>query len=266
MVLMTTRPAPPPPDSANQTRDSEREPIACLNCGAGLDGAYCGACGQAASIGRLTFPRLVRNALGNLLSLDSAVIRTFHALATRPGAFARAYLLGRRRGYVGPLRYYLLVVALNVGAAALLRRPAVRPVRIEGGGSFWDENLLALQIGIVFAVLMLPLAALQRWLLYRPAGYSLAEHYAFTLYALAQSVLAVLALQLLLWPLGYDLGGNLDGAAWLAAFTAYLLWAGYSFFREPVWRVALKLLGAYAAMFVFLAVVGMVLRTVFGGA
>jgi|GEM_PF-3778976 len=156
---MPPYPLAAPAGAADAT--AERTPARCLNCGAGLDAAFCGACGQRAATHRFTVPRLLRDAASGVLSFDSAALRTAHALATRPGAFIRAYLLGRRQGYVGPLRYYLIVVALNVGAAALLRHRAADARGRASTGTFWDENFVALQIGAAFAVLALLVSATQ---------------------------------------------------------------------------------------------------------
>lgn len=100
----------------------------------------------------------------------------------------------------------------------------------------------------MFGVLMLPLGMAQRWVVNRSGGYSLAEHYAFLLYLLAQSVLVLVLLQLALLPLGSSLAGGIEGGAWFIAFLAYLLWAGPHFYLEPRWRVALKSAGALATM------------------
>ena len=232
---------------------------ACLNCGAHTAGPYCGGCGQAARTARLSFPRLLRESLSGILSFDSATLRTLRALVSRPGSFVREYLLGQRVGYVAPLRYYLLVVALNVGASALLQHPSARAVPAEAERSFWDENLVQVQIALAFALIMLPLAVAQRKL-HRRSGYHLAEHYAFTLYVLAQSVLVVLGTRFLLWAAGRELRGDSEGVLWLSAFVAYMLWAGRDFYPEPLWRIVLKLFGALAAVLVCLGVVGLLLQ------
>jgi hypothetical protein len=224
-----------------------------------MAGTYCGECGQAARTARLSFPRMLREAAGGILSFDSATVRTLRGLISRPGGFVRDYLLGRRVGYVGPLRYYLLAIALNVGASALLQNPSATTAPAEAERSFWDQNLVQVQIGVAFALLMLPLAAAQRMLHRRPR-YHLAEHYAFTLYVLAQSALVVLSARLVLWAAGRDLRGDSEGLLWLAVFVCYLLWAGTGFYREPLWRVGLKLAGALAAALAFLGVVGLLLQ------
>jgi hypothetical protein len=232
---------------------------ACLNCGAPTAGTYCGDCGQAARTARLSFPRLLREAAGGILSFDSATVRTLRGLISRPGGFVRDYLLGRRVGYLGPLRYYLLVIALNVGASALLQHPSATATPAEPERSFWDQNLVQLQIGVAFALLMLPLAVAQR-MLHRRSGYHLAEHYAFNLYVLAQSVVVVLSARIVLWAAGRVLRGDPEGLLWLAVFVCYLLWAGRDFYREPLWRVGLKVAGALAAALAFLGVVGLLLQ------
>ncbi|HLL46849.1 MAG TPA: DUF3667 domain-containing protein [Longimicrobiaceae bacterium] len=236
---------------------------ACLNCGAGLTGDFCARCGQAARTGRLRFDGWLREFGEHLLTLDFAVVHTFGALLRRPGGFVRAYLDGRRVGYTGPLRYYLLVVALNIAASTVLSHGADAPEQGGPDEGFWDGNFVALQIGLLFGLLMLPLAGAQR-ALDRRAGYTLAEHYAFLLYVLAQSVLGMIALRLVLSLGGMPFEGDPEGLAWLALFTGYLLWARSGFVEGRLWRSVLKTLLAYAAVAVCVMVVGGLAVAVFG--
>ena len=231
----------------------------CLNCEADLTGSYCSGCGQRARTARITFPRLLRSFVDHLISVDSRLLRTFQALVRRPGAFIRAFLLGRRVGYARPVSYYLVVVALKVAASAVLRLPAEMPTDGDLDGSFWDENFLALQIGVAFGLLMLPLAAARR-LLHRAAGYSVAEHFVFLLYVLAQSILIVLVVQVALWPFGIPLRGDAEGLAWLTAFSGLVLWASRGFLAEPRWKVALKLIAEFAMLFVSVGVIGQLVQ------
>lgn len=250
-------------DLLRQMEGLPGEPAACLNCGAALRGTYCARCGQPARTQRLTFPRVVRESVAHVLSLDWRVLRTARALLTRPGPFIREYLQGQRAPYSGPLPYYFLVVAANVAAAAVLGQAAVTPVEHDVGDSFADRNFVALQIGVVFGLLMLPLAVFRR-VLHRSEGYSVAEHFAFLLYALAQSVLAVILLQLLLaFPLRMEMNGDLEGVVWLSAFTVAVLWGSRGFLAEATWRVALKLLASFAALLVVLTLVERALNLLF---
>jgi len=231
----------------------------CLNCEADVTGSYCSGCGQRARTGRITFPRLLRSFVDHLISVDSNLLRSFQALVRRPGAFIRAFLLGRRVGYARPLPYYLAVVALNGAASAVLRHPAETAADGDLDGSFWDENFVALQIGLAFGLLMLPLAAARR-LLHRGAGYSVAEHFVFLLYVLAQSILIVLVVQVALWPFGIALSGDAEGLVWLTAFSGFVLWASRGFLVESRWKVALKLIAAFVMLLVGVGVIGLIVQ------
>jgi hypothetical protein len=230
----------------------------CLNCGAELRGAYCSECGQRARTARVTFPRLLRDFVDHVASVDSKLVRTFRALVRRPGAFVRDFLLGKRAGFARPLPYYLLVVALNVGASAVLRHPAAAE-DASGSASFWDQNFVALQIGLAFGLLMVPLAAARR-VLHDDADWSVAEHFVFLLYLLAQSILVVLAVEAVLWALGKPLGSDAEGLTWLAAFTGYVVWASREFLGEPRWKIGLKLLAAFAMLVAAVAVIALLLQ------
>jgi hypothetical protein len=226
-----------------KTSSPEPDPRRCLNCDALTGGDYCASCGQDARTTRITFPSLLRSLIDNVLSVDSALLRTFLALVRRPGPFIRAFLLGRRVDVARPLPYYLLVVALKVGAPALFKQVS-GPRSAGSSGSFWDENFVALQLSFAYGALMLPLAAARR-VLHARAGYSVAEHFVALLYVLSQSVLVLLVAQVVLWPFGIPLKGDPEGLLWLAAFTGYTLWAARGFLFEPLWKVALKLLASF---------------------
>ena len=228
----------------------------CRNCGAVVDGAWCGACGQRARVERITFPGLLRGLAEQVVSVDSKLLRTFVALVRRPGEFVREWLLGRRVGFAKPLSYYLLVVALNVGASAVLRHAGEPPA--EADRSFWDANFVALQISLAFGLLMLPLAGARR-VLHEHSGWSVAEHFVFLLWMLAQSILVVLAVQIALVPLGVD-PSAVEGPVWLASFVGLVVHGSRAFLREPLWRVALKLVAELALLMIAIAIAALLLR------
>jgi len=170
--------------------------LQCMNCDTTIQGKYCHSCGQRASTRRLRFRQLLITFVEGLIDLDSKTLRTAWALFTRPGQTARSYVEGARVRYLSPLRYYVLVVAFNIGLSALI--DAVAGTAAEGG--FWDTNFVALQISLIYAVVAFLLAVCQ-WLLHRSST-TLAEHYAFLLYLLAQSVLVIALVQPLAQALG----------------------------------------------------------------
>ncbi len=81
----------------------------CLNCGATLDGQYCGNCGQRAASRLISIWELLRDAFGDLLEFDSRLWRTLIPLMIAPGQLTRDYLRGRRTRYMPPFRMYLVL-------------------------------------------------------------------------------------------------------------------------------------------------------------
>lgn len=81
----------------------------CLNCGAPLQGQYCGQCGQRATNRLISLWELTRDAFGDLFELDSRLWRTLVPLLIRPGKLTRDYLEGRRARYMPPFRMYLVL-------------------------------------------------------------------------------------------------------------------------------------------------------------
>lgn len=81
----------------------------CLNCGAELQGQYCGNCGQRATSRLISLWELLRDGFGDLLDLDSRLWRTLIPLLIRPGKLTLDYLQGRRARYMPPFRTYLVL-------------------------------------------------------------------------------------------------------------------------------------------------------------
>ncbi len=81
----------------------------CLNCGARLEGQYCGTCGQRSVSRLISIWQLLAEAFGDLFELDSRLWRTLRPLLIRPGQLTRDYLLGRRARYMPPFRMYLVL-------------------------------------------------------------------------------------------------------------------------------------------------------------
>lgn len=80
----------------------------CLNCGDPTVGQYCPSCGQRKVDVRVSLRRMVREALDDQLSLNSALPRTLGAIFFRPGHLTREYVQGRIIRYIPPFRLYLV--------------------------------------------------------------------------------------------------------------------------------------------------------------
>ncbi|MDO8862295.1 DUF3667 domain-containing protein [Haliea sp. E1-2-M8] len=117
---------------------TEEEPAGaqaqCQNCRASLLGPYCHHCGQPAKPVVRFFGTLVVEFLQETISLDSRAMRTLVALLTRPGFLTNAYLRGRRKRFVPPLRLFLFTSLVCIFAIWLLNVTSDRDLVVGPGG------------------------------------------------------------------------------------------------------------------------------------
>lgn len=94
----------------------------CPSCAEPGRGRFCSACGERFLVDHdfslrhfflETLPR-------ELLDIDGRFLRTLRLLLLRPGLLASEYVVGRRRRYVGPLRFYVVAFLLHATLAAVL--------------------------------------------------------------------------------------------------------------------------------------------------
>lgn len=102
--------------------------VRCANCGGGLSGEFCSACGQRARDLQRPFRQLVSQLVEDVFSLDSRLARTVGPLLIRPGLVTREYLAGRRMAYVPPVRAYLIAAFVFFGLFTLF--PSRTPVYV----------------------------------------------------------------------------------------------------------------------------------------
>lgn len=83
----------------------------CLNCGTGLAGRYCHACGQSAHVHR-TLMSIVHDLLHGVFHFEGKIWRTVPMLVLHPGQLTRRYVDGERARFVSPLALFLFTVFL----------------------------------------------------------------------------------------------------------------------------------------------------------
>src|SRR4030095_16879401 len=100
-------------------RKTQRPPLTdCENCGAQLEGHWCGKCGQPAIDYRRSFRHVIADLLNEFLNWDSKFFATIVLLLVRPWKLTNDFLAGHRVRYVHPLRLYLLASILFFFAAS----------------------------------------------------------------------------------------------------------------------------------------------------
>lgn len=120
----------PAPEPVLSPAAEERR--ACRNCGATLLGPYCSSCGQEDVDLHRPLKQLAQDAAGDLLNLDTRLLRTLGPLFFRPGLVIREYLAGRRVRFVLPLKMFLLASVVFFGLVALLPRSTPVVFRSDG--------------------------------------------------------------------------------------------------------------------------------------
>jgi hypothetical protein len=92
----------------------------CLNCSAPLppDAVFCPQCGQKDKDTRVSFIKIVREALATLLNLDSALLRTLPGLLV-PGKLTMEFFRGRQKRYMNPVRLFLWVTVILIALITL---------------------------------------------------------------------------------------------------------------------------------------------------
>ncbi len=248
--------------------------VACANCGTPVDLKYCPACGQKHMRGRFLMRDLASDFFHNYLGTDSGFLFTFREMLLRPGHAVNQFLTGRRKPYLKPVQFYLLMLTfyfvvsevLNVNLLEMSReltsglgyKPSPEKLQKEAVLSF--NNLFTENIKVIFTVLLFILAW-SLWVFYRKKNYNYTELLVFTLYTYGVSF-AIASFQTALF------AADMPGAAHLGTFygfyvisNAYLIWAMHQFFGDRGWKSWGKTLLTY----LFSMVVFFLLSALAGG-
>lgn len=86
--------------------------IACLNCGAAVEGAFCANCGQKAKVHR-TLSAFWHDLIHGVFHFDGKIWRTVPMLIWHPGRLTRRYVHGERAKFVSPLALFLFCVFIT---------------------------------------------------------------------------------------------------------------------------------------------------------
>lgn len=219
----------------------------CVNCGAERGGPFCATCGQAARDERLTLGHVARQVAAELSPVDRGIVYTALAVAGRPGRMAREYVDGRTVRYVGPVKYFLLLVGL---AQILALRGGLLRDMVAGLLEGWYAAEQPVAPGQVQAAMLgflsryfvsvcavgVPIFAAWTRLLFRSSRLNYAEHLVLALYTGAQHLAAF---TLVAW-LGQANGIPKLDTAYTFVALGYQVWALRQFTAASVggatWR------------------------------
>jgi len=244
-------------------------PAACTNCGVMRTGEFCAACGQQAVHGRLTVPGIARQVAHALLSVDRGVLFTALELTRRPGDAIRDYVDGRRVRYTGPVKYFILTVALTTFASTQLgalnematgfveQMGEAPPVTVDQTSRFLSQWMT------LFMAMGVPFTAFVTWRFFRRARMTYAEHLALNLYSyghqsLGLALVLLIALAMPAWETGLVTG-------WTGAAALYFGWTCARFFGERAIRgVPLGVLAMVLGTVIYLLIASFVIGVVVG--
>jgi len=95
----------------------------CANCDHLLkpDQNFCENCGQQAAIHRISFGHVIHEGVHFLTHADKGIFYLLKQLAVRPGHVAREYIGGKRKKYMPPVNFFLIMVGLFVLATSTFK-------------------------------------------------------------------------------------------------------------------------------------------------
>lgn len=255
----------------------------CTNCGAAGAEVYCARCGEKQPGHHdLTVTHFAHDVVHELVHLDSKLFTTLKLLVARPGFLTAEYFAGRKKRYIGPIRLFLTLFAIQFLAYTAYKPAAMWDVqkfaRFDKGGKLqqmidrkavkhrttaeeWAERvnhrwqkILSLSQFVTVA----GLAVVLKLVYWRRRRY-LVEHLVFAAHYLSFTYLFALAL----WPLyaviGFELGPTQQAitVVGIAIHLAYLYLAQRRFYGQERGKTALKTalvwLGGYVVQVVLIA-------------
>jgi hypothetical protein len=80
----------------------------CQNCGHRDSGNYCSNCGQRFTELNRPIKDIISD-IGDIINVDARIFRSILPFLFNPGFLTREYLAGRRKKYMSPFRFYLLL-------------------------------------------------------------------------------------------------------------------------------------------------------------
>lgn len=198
--------APPVPGETHAAR--------CLNCGAGLRGPFCHACGQPDQPVDLPAREIARGAVGDLFAWDGRFWATVRLLLERPGFLAAEWAAGRRARYIAPLRLYVIASLVFVGVSVVYEgaqdwlhdHPAaeaaepenrfqgyVPPDRVERADAYMEGMM---RLGMRWFFVLMPLGGFGLYVLYNHRRSSYAAHFVLAIHVFVVVILSLAAVRL----------------------------------------------------------------------
>jgi hypothetical protein len=180
----------------------------CANCGTTFDSAYCPACGQKRHKPGIRLGEVVHEFFGTITHAEGPFLQTLLGFFRGPGAMTRAYIAGRRKAFVPPVRYFLV----GIGYYYLIRflfdwdpvdsaMDAAGAERTVETGVLRVNHWMSQHVNLLLPILILVLSAFDR-VLFPRTKLSWVERYVHYLFAAGTYLIVATTLLPLsiLWP------------------------------------------------------------------
>ncbi len=268
----------------------ELEQRICPNCKEMRRGHFCNICGNELNLKRLDFVYLLIEFSKRLFLVDSIYWQTFVSQLKHPGIVSLAYIRGNRKKYANPLSYMisLTIVIWIVHTILIYIGPKTSSLELLLETSFINEylgfntNNLPERASEIFnfffgkavvtnIICVIPIAFYMR-VLFRNAGYNMAEHLVIATYGLTFANIITVIISLILLPFILLQWINISSVASLLNFSILILSSIYgarrmykAHIKTVVWRVITVIFLSTVTLFIILFLVMILLIKITGG-
>jgi hypothetical protein len=173
----------------------------CKNCGKPASDLFCGHCGQAAKVERITFSYIWHDIFHFFTHMEKGFLFTSYRMLISPGKTATDFISGKRKNYQSPISYFLIWTTIYIlflyGIEKAFGENSVINLS-EYFGPLATTKLAISHLSLVLAI-MIPFQALYLFILVTKTTYNYFETMTATIYSigtiiLLQFVFAVAAL------------------------------------------------------------------------
>lgn len=171
----------------------------CKNCREPLSGNFCSNCGQKAAVDRIDAKYILTEIPDTFIQVNHGLFFTIKEVFLRPGTSIRGYLDGKRKNYIKPIAYVLLLSTLYALLATLVSDTTFLGEIVlgmaEGGATKESEPILTKILQWIAdnhaysTVLFLPFFSLGSFLAFKKFNLNLFEHFVINAYLSGQQAI-----------------------------------------------------------------------------
>ena len=173
--------------------------MTCKNCGEEISGNYCSNCGQKTKIDRINAKYILSEIPNTFFQIDAGLFFTIKEFFIRPGNSIREYLEGKRKNYIRPISYVLLLSTFYALVANLVSETTflgeVVLGMLEGGTSSGSDPFLSSVLTWIAenhaysTVLFLPFFSISSLISFKKYEYNFFEHFVINAYITGQQAI-----------------------------------------------------------------------------